>query len=81
MEDLALLQLPAEADELFRLGTKGARLSKVVLLGNLDLDATDIMFHAHPPKGMLECHQSILPCGDGYFPAFQLPLLGKQLLP
>jgi hypothetical protein len=55
-DDLVLLQPPAEADELFRLGTKRAHPGKVVLLGSLVLDATDITFHVHPPKGTLECH-------------------------
>jgi hypothetical protein len=60
-----LLQCLAEADELFRLGTEGMRLSKVILLGSLSLDAPGVTFCVHPPKGMLECRQSILLCGDG----------------
>jgi hypothetical protein len=56
-------------------------MGKVVLLGSLSLDVTGIVFRAHPPKGMLEHRQSILPCGDGAFPTFQLPLPGKELLP
>jgi hypothetical protein len=51
-----LLQRPAEADELFRLGTKCAHPGKVVMLGSLVLDTTDITFRVHPPKGTLECH-------------------------
>jgi hypothetical protein len=76
-----LLQHPAEADELFRPGNKGAHSGKVVLLGSLGLDMTVIMFLAHPSQGTLQHRQSILPCGDRYFPAFQLPLSGKELLP
>jgi hypothetical protein len=55
-DDLVLLQCPTEADELFRLGTKCAHPSKVVLLGSLVLDTTDITVCVHPPKGTLECH-------------------------
>jgi hypothetical protein len=75
-----VLQCPAEADGLFRSATKGVCPGKLVLLGSLGLDVTGITFYAHPPKGTLECYQSILPCGDGSFPAFKLPLPGKELL-
>jgi hypothetical protein len=53
---------------------KGTHPGKLVMLGSLGLDTTSIMFHAHPPKRVLEHHQSILPCSDGSFPAFQLSL-------
>jgi hypothetical protein len=75
-----LLQCPTEVDELFRPGNKGAHSNKVVLLGSLGLDMTVITFLAHPSQGMLQHRQSILPCGDRYFPAFHLPLSGKELL-
>jgi hypothetical protein len=74
-----LHQCPTE--ELFRPGTKGMRPGKVVLLGSLCLDVTSVVFHAHPPKGTVKHLQSILPCGDDSFPAFQLPLPGEDLLP
>jgi hypothetical protein len=64
-----LLQRLTEADELFRPGTKGVRLSKAVLLGSLGQDMTGVTLHVHPPKGKLKRHQSILSCGDGSFPA------------
>jgi hypothetical protein len=80
-EDLALIQRAVEANELFRLGTKGTHPGKVVLLGSLILAMTRITFQAHPPKGMLEHRQSILPCGDGSLPTFQLSPLDKELLP
>jgi hypothetical protein len=78
-EDLALLQRPAEADELFRPGANGARPG--VLSGSLGLDVTGITFHTHPDKGTPERCQSILLCGDASFPTFQLPLPGKELFP
>jgi hypothetical protein len=43
------------------------RPNKVVLLGSLGLHMLGIAFHAHPPKGALESHQSILPHSDGTF--------------
>jgi hypothetical protein len=75
-----LLQHPVEADALFRLGTKGVRPGKVILLSNLSLDAPGVTFCVHPLKGMLKRHQSILLCSNGSFPSFQLPLPGKELL-
>jgi hypothetical protein len=56
------------------------RPSKEVLLDSLISDTLDITFRAHLPKGALESRQSILPRGDGTFPAIQLPLLGKEPL-
>jgi hypothetical protein len=63
------LQHLVEADELFRPRTRCARLGKEVLLDNLSLVTTDIMFHAHLPKGTLNSRQSIFRHGDGAFPA------------
>jgi hypothetical protein len=66
--------------ELFRPGTRGTRLSKEVRLDSLGLDTLGITFHACLPKRTCESHQSILPRGDGAFPAIQLSLSGKELL-
>jgi hypothetical protein len=64
-----LLHCPVEVDEMFRPGTRDAPLGKKFLLGSLGLDAPGVSFYAHPPKGVLKSHQSILPHGDGAFPA------------
>jgi hypothetical protein len=60
-EDLALLQCLTEADELFRLGTKGAHPGKVVLLGSLSLDVVGIVFRVHPPSSHSVMSPSLLP--------------------
>jgi hypothetical protein len=67
--DLAFLQRPVEADELFRPGTRGARRGREVMLDSLSLGVTGIMFYVHHSKGALKRRESILPCDDGAFPA------------
>jgi hypothetical protein len=47
--------------------------------GSLSLDALGVMFYAHPPKGVLKSHHSILPRDDSAFLAIQLPLPGEEL--
>jgi hypothetical protein len=66
--------------ELFRPINRGACPGNEVLLDGLGWDVLDITFRAHLPKGVCESCQSILPRGDGAFPAIQLPLSGKELL-
>jgi hypothetical protein len=78
-EDLAFLQRPVEANELFGPGARSTHLGKEVLLDTLGSDVTGIPFHAHLSKGALKSCQSILPRGDCAFPTLQLPLLGKKL--
>jgi hypothetical protein len=74
-----LLQNPVEAKGALTTGYKSARPSQIVLPDGLSPGALGVTFHAHPSQGMLECHQSILPRGDGSFSAFQFPLPGKEL--
>jgi hypothetical protein len=78
-EDLAFLQHPVEADELFGHGTRGTHLGKEVLLDSHDSNVTGTMFRVQLSKGVLKSCQSIIPRGDGTFPAIQLPLLDKNL--
>jgi hypothetical protein len=68
-----------EVGELFGPGARDAHLGEEVLLDNLGSGATDVTFCEHLSKGMLNGRQSILPRGDGTFPAIQLPLLSKEL--
>jgi hypothetical protein len=73
------LQRPVEVGEPFGHGTSDARLRREVFLDNLCSNVTDITFRMHLSKGVLKSSQSILPRGDGAFPAVQLPLPGKKL--
>jgi hypothetical protein len=68
-KDLVFLQCLIEVDELCRPGARDARLGEEVLLDSLGSDAIAIMLRAHLSKGVLKCYQSILPHGDGTFPA------------
>jgi hypothetical protein len=78
-KDLAFLQCPVKVGELSGPRARDAHLGKEVLLDSFDSDATSIMFCTHLSKGALKGYQSILPCGDGTFPAIQLPLPSKEL--
>jgi hypothetical protein len=73
------LQRPVEVGKLFGPEAGDAHLGKEVLLDSLSSDTTDITFHEHLSKGTLKGRQSILPHGDGTFPAIQVPLPGKEL--
>jgi hypothetical protein len=66
--------------ELFTPRTRGAHPGKEAPLDSLGMDARGITFRVCHPKRTHESHQPIVPCGDGTFPAIQLPLLGKELL-
>jgi hypothetical protein len=80
-EDLAFLQCPVEAGELYGPRTRDACLGKEVLLDSLGSDVMGIMFYEHLSKGALKGCQSILPRGDGTFPAIQLPRFGQGATP
>jgi hypothetical protein len=60
--------------ELFRLGTRVARLGKEVPLDSIGLDVLGITFCVCLSKRTHKSHQSVLPRGDGTFPAIQLSL-------
>jgi hypothetical protein len=68
-----------EVSELFGPRAVDRHLGEQVLLGSLGSDVIDVKFCEHLPMGALKGRQTILPCGDGTFPAIQLPLPGKEL--
>jgi hypothetical protein len=46
---------------------------EVVISGSLNLGALSVMFHAHPPKGLLRSRHPILPRSDSAFPTVVTP--------
>jgi hypothetical protein len=74
-----LLQCLVKVSELFGPRTGGACLDKEFLLGSLGSDATGVTFFVHLSKGVCKSCQSILPHGDGAFPAVHLPPSSKEL--
>jgi hypothetical protein len=75
-----LLQNPVEVKGAPTAGRKSACLGHIVSPDCLDSGVLIVTFSACPSYSAPERHQSILPCGDGAFPAIQLPLSGKELL-
>jgi hypothetical protein len=73
------LQRPVEIGEPSGPRVRDARLGEDVLMDSLGSDIIGVMFRAHLFKGALKGCQSILPRGDGTFPAIQLSLLGREL--
>jgi hypothetical protein len=71
MDDLALLQHLVEVDGVFRHVTRGVCFGMVVMLGSLDLDALNVMFHSQPQKGALGIRKSILPRSNGAYTSRQ----------
>jgi hypothetical protein len=78
-EDLAFLQHLIEVDELFGPRTRDIHVGEELLLDSLGSDVTGVTFHDHLSKGALRGCQSVLPRGDGTFPAIHLPLSGMEL--
>jgi hypothetical protein len=61
-------------------GYKSAHPGQIVLPDRLGPGALDVMFCVHPSQGAFRSRQTIFPCRDDTFSAFQLPLLDKELL-
>jgi hypothetical protein len=75
---LVFLQHLVEVGLLLGPRARDTRLGEEVLLDSVSSNAIVITFRVHLSLGALKGRQSILPHGDGTFPAIHLPLPGKE---